>query len=163
MNGDNENNTGLGPEIIDITDTLLIRWLHTLAVIHSLPSPRPSILMTVTLGLRSFRLSHNPCLNDNQVIQSGQLMTHLHRLMSLLITDISLTRGDINSELERLASPVFLVCTDLISEFLLLTPQNKLSSSNLTINGDSLLLTKSEIRRVSEQWMESGSWSLLTG
>lgn len=77
-------------------------------------------------------------------------MTHLHRLMSLLITDISLTRGDINSELERLASPVFLVCTDLISEFLLLTPQNKLSSSNLTINGD-LLLTKSEIRRVSEQ------------
>ena len=74
-----------------------------------------------------------------------------HRLMSLLITDISLTRGDINSELERLASPVFLVCTDLISEFLLLlTPQNKLSSSNLTINGD-LLLTKSEIRQVSEQ------------
>ena len=85
-----------------------------------------------------------------KVIQSGQLMTHLHRLMSLLITDISLTRGDINSELERLASPVFLVCTDLISEFLLLTPQNKLSSSKLTINGD-LLLTKSEIRRVSEQ------------
>ena len=74
-----------------------------------------------------------------------------HRLMCLLITDISLTRGDINSELERLASPVFLVCTDPISEFLLLlTPQNKLSSSNLTINGD-LLLTKSEIRQVSEQ------------
>ena len=84
-----------------------------------------------------------------RVIQSGQLVTH--RLMSLLITDISLTRVDINSELERLASPGFLVCTDLISEFLLLpTPQNKLSSSNLTINGD-LLLTKSEIRQVSEQ------------
>ena len=57
------------------------------------------------------------------------------------------------------------MCTDLISKFLL-TPQaqaqNKLSSSNLTINGErrDLLLTKSEI--VSQLTMNE-VWELETG
>ena len=54
------------------------------------------------------------------------------------------------------------MCTDLISKFLL-TPQvqaqNKLSSSNLTINGERDLLTKSEIVSLTM----NGDWELEPG
>ena len=77
MNGDNENNGGLSREIIDITDALLIRWLHTLAMI--LPALPPAfILMTRTQVWMTIK-----------VIQSDQVMTHWPP------SDVTMTSGDV--------------------------------------------------------------------